>query len=87
MLVLPLKSPRFDQLSDIAWKQIETREAGITGVLDTTRGRVTLRGNRSLQVTVTGLAGGTLYGGQRQYEAYVSRYFPRTYNIDRALDR
>jgi hypothetical protein len=84
-LKLPIESPRFHQLSDIAWRGIEAREAGITGTYDNVRRTITLRANRSASLEVTGLQGGVLHGGQRIRTVDVIPFFSRTFTVDQAL--
>lgn len=85
-LILPLESPRFSALGDLAWQTVLAREAQPQGFLDTATDAVTLSAAQgAASIEVTGLSGGQLYGGQRILRLDVSTV-PRTVARDRALD-
>lgn len=83
-MTLPIESPRFYQLGDLAWRVVQAREAQPIGVLDTERNIVSLSALSNATVEVTGLQGGDLRGGQRVGLVPVG-LFARNYNVDRAL--
>lgn len=85
-LVLPVESPRFHELADIAWNIVLARELAPVGVLDTSSGTVTLTASGELELEVTGVAGGRLHGGQSILAIGVSPT-PLTLDVDLALDR
>jgi hypothetical protein len=62
------------------------RERAPFGVLDTSSGQVTLTASGELDLEVTGVAGGTLHGGQSIREVNVSAT-ALTLEVDPALDR
>lgn len=86
-ITLPLQSPRFHQLADVVWRRINTAEAQVSGYLDTTRGTVTLSSRSTMDIEMTGVEGGALYGGQRLTSVRVNRWFPQTFRVDRALNQ
>lgn len=77
---LPLESPDFHELADIALQVIEQRESGAAGFVDRSTGEVTLVSRRPASIQVTGLAGGDLYGGQSQRVVDLSKK-PRTFEL------
>jgi hypothetical protein len=85
-LNLPLQSPLFHELVDVAWNTVLARELAPTGVLDTATGSVTLSASGPLSVEVTGIAGGSDYGGQSIARVAVSAE-PITSVVDAALER
>lgn len=85
-MVLPVESPRFHELADIAWNTVLARERTPLGVLDTSSGTVTLTASGELSLEVTGVAGGRLHGGQSIREVDVSAA-AITLDVDPALDR
>jgi hypothetical protein len=83
---LPIQSPRFDELADIAWDTVHARELAPSGVLDTESGLVTLRAQGAVDVEVTGVGGGADYGGQSIARVALSPE-GTTLAVDAALDR
>jgi hypothetical protein len=83
---LPLQSPRFAELGDLAWQTVLAQEAEPEGVLDTDTGLVTLTALGPARLEVTGLVGGAEYGGQSQLALDVSTE-PVSVAVDAALDR
>lgn len=63
-LTLPLQSPLFHELVDVAWNTVLARELEPEGVVDTETGSVTLSASGPVSIEVTGIAGGSDYGGQ-----------------------
>jgi hypothetical protein len=84
--VLPVESPRFHELADIAWNMVLARERAPVGVLDTSSRKVTLSAAGELALEVTGVAGGTLHGGQSILQVDVSST-AITLDVEPALDR
>ena len=84
LIKLPIVSPRFHDLNTLAWQILAAKKAAPSGFVNTTTGVVTLQGSSAATVEVTGLAGGTLYGGQKILKAAVSTT-PKTYTYDPAL--
>jgi hypothetical protein len=82
---LPIESPRFHELADIAWNRVHARELAPAGVLDTESGLVTLSARGPLTLDVTGV-GGADYGGQAIARVAVSPE-GTTLAVDAALDR
>ncbi len=85
-MTLPIESPRFHELADIAWRYVRARELQPRGVLDTDTQTVTLRATSDLTIEVTGVAGGRLHGGQSIRALRVSPGGTRV-AVDRATDR
>ncbi|HTV19127.1 MAG TPA: hypothetical protein VMG12_10660 [Polyangiaceae bacterium] len=83
---LPVKSPRFDQLADIAWSTVHAEELAPAGVLDSSTGQVTLTATGAVTVDVTGVSGGEEYGGQSIASVALSPE-GTTLTVDAALDR
>lgn len=86
LMTLPIESPLFHELADVAWDHVRARELSPSGVLDTSTGTVTLRANSDVRIEVTGVAGGRLYGGQSIRSVRVSPAGTRL-RVDPALDR
>jgi len=83
---LPLVNLRFPELGAVARRKVLAAEAAPLGVLDTVTGRVTLSANNDVELSVTGLAGGELYGGQSVLSVQLSPS-PSEFDVDRAFDR
>jgi hypothetical protein len=83
---LPLQTPRFAALADLAWRQVIAREANPTGWVDTSTGAVTLSADGPASLEVTGIAGGSLTGGQSIRAVDLSAT-PALFTVDAALDR
>jgi hypothetical protein len=81
-----VQSPRFHELADIAWNRVHARELAPAGVLDSETGLVTLSAQGAVNVDVTGVSGGTDYGGQSIASVALS---PEgiTLAVDAAIDR
>jgi hypothetical protein len=83
---LPVQSPRFDELADIAWNTVHAQELAPAGVLDSETGRVTFSASGALRVDVTGVSGGSDYGGQSIASVALSPVGV-SLSVDAALDR
>lgn len=83
---LPVQNRRFYELADIAWNVVKRQEAAPAGYWDRDTGSVTLWADQQVSIDVTGLSGGSIYGGQRQRTVQVSPT-PITLPVDVALDR
>jgi hypothetical protein len=83
---LPLQSPLFHELVDIASNTVLARELAPSGVLDTATGSVTLSASGPVSIEVTGVAGGSDYGGQSIARVAVSPD-ATVLAVDAALDR
>ncbi len=81
---LPVLTLKPWQIGAIEQRLSVAKTRNVRGNLDIATGRVTLVANGAAQPTVTGLAGGTTYGGQRQLVASVSAT-PTVFTVDRAL--
>lgn len=79
---LPVRNLLFRQLGDEAWRQVLSAEAQPSALLDTDTNVVTLRANRSATVRITGVANGSVYGGQRIRDVSVSTS-PVSLTVDR----
>lgn len=86
LIDLPIRSPRFHELADIAWREVLAREARPQGWLDTSTGIVTLSAQAEASIDVTGLSGGEEYGGQSIAAVDVSTA-PAVFAVDLARDR
>ena len=85
-LTLPVQSPLFHELVDVAQNTVLARELQPAGVLDTETGSVTLTAAGPLGIEVTGVAGGSDYGGQSIARLAVSPA-ASVVSVDAALDR
>jgi hypothetical protein len=85
-LDLPIDSPRFDELADLAWNTVLASELAPEGVLDTETGLVTIAANGELTIEVTGVSGGRDYGGQSIAKVAASPVGVAL-EVDSALDR
>jgi hypothetical protein len=85
-ITLPLQTPRFAVLAELAWRQVLAREANPTGWVDTGTGIVTLSADGPANLEVTGIAGGSLSGGQSIRSVDISAT-PALFTVDAALDR
>jgi hypothetical protein len=83
---LPVQSPRFHELADIAWNTLLATELAPSGVFDSESGLVTLSAQGALNVDVTGVSGGSDYGGQSVASVALSPE-GTTLAVDAALDR
>lgn len=63
---LPVNTLPAYQLAQIEERGVKAKASGVKGTLDVTTGQVTIVATTAAPVAVTGLAGGTLYGGQYQ---------------------
>ncbi len=93
LIKLPIVSPRFHDLNTLAWQILAAKKAAPSGFVTTNTANgvttwttVTLQALSAATVEVTGLAGGTLYGGQKILKAAVSTT-PKTYTYDPALSQ
>lgn len=88
-ITLPVDSPRFDELAELAWNTVLASELAPSGVLDTETGLVRLQADGDVTIEVTGVAhtaGGRDYGGQSVARVQASRAGV-TLAVDAALDR
>lgn len=61
---LPVQSPLFHELVDVAYATVLARELEPSGIYDSESGTVTLSAAGALTIEITGVAGGEDYGGQ-----------------------
>jgi hypothetical protein len=85
-LALPVQSPLFHELADVAQAHVLAQELSPAGVLDSETGIVTLTATGALTLEVTGLEGGTDYGGQSIAKVQVSPE-GAALAVDAALER
>lgn len=85
-IALPVQSPRFHELADLAWETLRAQQLAPTGVLDVESGQVTLAAAGAVTVDVTGVSGGEDYGGQSIARLALSPE-GTTLAVDAALDR
>jgi hypothetical protein len=83
---LPVESPLFHQLADVALNTVLARELNPTGVFDSEAGTVRLVADGALTLEVTGVAGGREYGGQSIASVALSAESV-TVPVDSAIDR
>jgi hypothetical protein len=81
---LPVQGLKAWQLGPIQERLANVKAQNVRGTLDLATGIVTLVANGTAQPTVTGLNGGTLYGGQYQLTATVG-VAPTTYTVNAGL--
>ena len=82
-LKLPVLTLKPWEIGQIEQRLAVSRTQNVRGTLDLDSGTVTLVADGAAQPTVTGLAGGTIYGGESQLVTSVSAT-PTTYAIDPA---
>lgn len=63
-MVLPIDSPLYHQIADMTEGGIAVADGAVEAVLDVASGDVSVTSSRSVQVEITGVAGGTPHGGQ-----------------------
>lgn len=85
-MALPVESPRFAELVDVARNRVLAEELSPSGVLDSETGTVQLVAGGAVTVEVTGVAGGREYGGQSIASVALSREGV-TLAVDPAFDR
>jgi hypothetical protein len=85
-LDLPVDSPRFDELAELAWNKVLASELEPLGVLDTDTGLVTVVANGDVTIEVTGVSGGREYGGQ-SIASVPATVEGVVLSVDAALDR
>jgi hypothetical protein len=83
---LPIRNPAYYEIAKQTEDRLVAKRAGITGTLDLDTGKATISAASSARTFVTGLAGGTLYGGQSLQKVSVGSTATE-YTVDRALDR
>jgi hypothetical protein len=86
LLDLPVDSPRFDQLADLADNRLRAAELEPEAVLDSETGLVTLIAADDVTIDVTGVSGGREYGGQSIASVAVTP-LGVALSVDAALDR
>ncbi len=64
LMVLPVRSVPFHEIGRLSEERLAAESAGLRGTLDVATGTVTLQADGPATMSVTGLAGGELYGGQ-----------------------
>jgi hypothetical protein len=86
LLDLPVDSPRFDELAELAWNKVLAAELEPEAVLDSETGLVTVSAAGDLTIEITGVSGGREYGGQSIASVPVT---PSgiALTVDAALDR
>jgi hypothetical protein len=83
---LPLKSYPYYTIGGYTKDRINAKTATIIANWNLDTNQVTLNStNKTARVWVTGISGGTLYGGQRQRYLTLSRNVNNVYTVDRAL--
>jgi hypothetical protein len=84
LLTLPVRSLPYHEIGRLTEERLAARDAGVRGTLDVATGEVTLVADGPAKATVTGLAGGRVYGGQllRTVELGAT---PQTVAVERLL--
>jgi hypothetical protein len=83
---LPVESPRFAELVDVAWSRVLAEELNPSGVFDSESGTVRIVADGAVTIDVTGVAAGREYGGQSIASVALSSEGV-TLNVDSAIDR
>jgi hypothetical protein len=78
---LPVKTLPGYQIGQLEEASAKAKAANVRGTLNVATGQVTLVANSAVSASVTGLAGGTVYGGQYQLQANVSAT-PATFTVN-----
>jgi hypothetical protein len=86
LLDLPVDSPRFDELAELAWNKVLAAELEPEAVLDSETGLVTVSAAGDLRIEITGVSGGREYGGQSIASVPVTPAGVAL-SVDAALDR
>jgi hypothetical protein len=84
LLALPVRSLPFHEIGRLSEQRLAARSAGLRGTLDVATGTVTLQADGAATMSVTGLAGGQLYGGQR-IRSVAFGTAPQSFTLDPAL--
>jgi hypothetical protein len=83
---LPVRNPAYYQVAKDTEDRLVAKQAGIRGTLDLDTGKATISAASTARTFVTGMAGGTLYGGQSLQKVSVGPTATQL-TVDRALDR
>lgn len=83
-MVLPVRSLPFHEIGRLSEQRFHARTAGIRGTLDVATNTVTLVADGAATTPVTGLTGGSLYGGQSILSVTVGTT-PQSFAVERAL--
>jgi hypothetical protein len=86
-MTLPLVSTPYHQIGRLTRERLNARQATVKATWDPAANTVTLLADRNVRIQMTGLSGGSLYGGQRQRELRLYADTPATYTVNRALNR
>jgi hypothetical protein len=84
LFVLPVRSLPFHEIGRLSEERLAAKAAGLRGTLDLATGIVTLQADGTATMPVTGLAGGSLYGGQ-SIRSVMFGPAPQAFAVDPAL--
>jgi hypothetical protein len=84
LMVLPVRDLPYYEIGRLAEQRLAARSAGLRGTLDVATGTVTLAADGPATMQVTGLAGGSLYGGQ-SIRPVAFGTTPQSFAVDPAL--
>jgi hypothetical protein len=84
LLVLPVRSLPFYEIGRLSEQRLAAKSSGLRGRLDVATGTVTLQADGPARMPVTGLAGGSLYGGQ-SIRSVEFGTVPQSFTVDPAL--
>lgn len=84
LMTLPVRSLPFYEIGRLSEQRLAAKNAGLRGTLDLATGTVTLQSDGAATMSVTGLAGGSLYGGQ-SIRPVAFGTAPQSFTVDPAL--
>jgi hypothetical protein len=84
LMTLPVRSLPFSEIGRLSEQRLAAKNAGLRGTLDVATGTVTLQADGAATMSVTGLAGGSLYGGQ-SIRSVAFGTAPQSFTVDPAL--
>lgn len=82
---LPLVTAQYFDIGVLTERRLAWDKANVTAKLDLATNKVTLVSNKTVFVETTGLAGGTVYGGQRHNSLRLPAGSPQTVSVDRMV--
>lgn len=86
LTTLPVISLPYHEVGRLTENRLAARDAGVSAVWNLETDEVTVSAQRNAGIFVTGLAGGEYYGGQL-IRPVIADSVPRSFTVDRALDK
>jgi hypothetical protein len=84
LMVLPVRSLPYYEIGRLSEQRLQAKTAGLRGTLDVATNTVTLVADGPATMSVTGLTGGSLYGGQSILPVTFGTT-PQSFAVERAL--